>query len=306
MKAPMHRFVALLAIATFLLSFVAFTSLADAKDPIKVLVIGGQNNHDWSKSTPHLAKILNAADGIEATVNNAPVKNSPQEDWDAWRPDFNAYDVVLLDYNGQHWPEEVKNRFVDYIKDGGSTIVIHAANNSFGGWTEYEEMVGLLWRGTNFGYSLYVDEDGNTVREEPGEGRGMGHGGQYPWIMTTRDLDNPITKGMPLNWHHAKDELYHGQRGPAKNVNILITAYSDPAPGRGGTGKHEPMVFWVPYGKGKCLTNLMGHVGSTEPLDCVGFKTVLIRSVEWLATGKCTTPIPDNFPTNEVVVEPTE
>jgi hypothetical protein len=304
MKALMRRQITLLSIATLLTLLVASTSWA--QDPIKVLVIGGQNNHNWSKSTPHLAKILNAADGITATVDNAPVKNSPASDWDAWRPDFNAYNVVLLDYNGEHWPEEVKQSFVNYVKGGGSVIVFHAANNSFRGWTEFEEMVGLLWRGTNFGYSLYVDEDGNVVREEPGEGRGMGHGSQYPWVMTTRDRDNPITKDLPLHWYHAKDELYHGQRGPAKNVNILITAYSDPAPDRRGTGKHEPMVFWVPCGRGKCLTNLMGHVGSTDPLDCVGFKTVLIRSVEWLATGKCTTPVPANFPTNEVVVEPTE
>jgi len=306
LNALQSRLAALLAIATCLtLAFVSPSS-AETKDPLTVMIIGGQNNHDWSKSTPHMAKILNAADGIQATVDNAPVKGSPQEAWDAWRPDFQAYDVVLLDYNGDHWPDPVKKNFVDYIQGGGSAIVIHAANNSFGGWKEFEEMVGLLWRGTDFGDSLYVDDDGQVVREAPGEGRGMGHGGQYPWVMTTRDQENPITKDMPVNWYHAKDELYHGQRGPAKNVNILITAYSDPAPGRNGTGKHEPMVFWVPFGKGKCLTNLMGHVGDTSPLDCVGFKTVLIRSVEWLATGKCTTPIPENFPTNEVVVEPTE
>jgi len=291
--------------AALLFSFVV-TSLVVAEDPINVLIIGGQNNHDWSKSTPHFEKILDAAEGIESTVNNAPVKDSPQSDWDVWRPDFSQYDCVLLDYNGDMWPEEVKTSFIDYVQGGGSVIVIHAANNSFGGWTEFEEMVGLLWRGTNFGYSLYIDDDGNLVREEPNEGRGMGHGGQYDWIMTTRDLEHPITEGMPVNWFHVKDELYHGQRGPAKDINILITAYSDPAEGRNGTGKHEPMVWWVPYGEGVCLTNLMGHVGSLDPLDCVGFKTVLIRSVEWLAKGECATPIPDNFPTNEVVVEATE
>jgi hypothetical protein len=56
-------------------------------------------------------------------------------------------------------------------------------------------------------------------------------------------------------------------------------------------------VFWVPYGKGKVVSNLMGHVGSLDPMKCVGFKVVLYRACEWLATGKCATPIPDNFPT---------
>ena len=195
------------------------------------------------------------------------------------------------------WPEPVKKAFVDYIHGGGGAVVIHAANNSFTGWKEYEQMVGLLWRGTNFGYSLYVDDDGKVVRVEPGEGRGMGHGGQYDWVMTTRDTEHPITKGMPLHWMHKKDELYHGQRGPAEDVHILLTAFSDPAPGKGGTGKNEPIVWWVPYGQGKVVTNVMGHVGSLDPMQCVGFKMLLRRSVEWAATGQCTTPIPDNFPT---------
>jgi type 1 glutamine amidotransferase len=125
----------------------------------------------------------------------------------------------------------------------------------------------------------------------------MGHGSQYDWMMTTRDPDHPITQGMPLHWQHKTDELYHGQRGPAKDVHILLTAYSDPGEGRRGTGKHEPIVWWVPYGQGKVVTNLMGHVGGLDCMKCVGFQVTLRRACEWAATGKCVTPIPSNFPT---------
>lgn len=272
-------------------------STAAAEEPIKVMIIGGQNNHDWKKSTPFMAKLLNEADHIEATVYNTPERGAPAEAWDAWQPKFADYDCVVLDYNGQMWPERVQKDYLDYVRGGGGVQVIHAANNSFGGWKEYEQMVGLLWRGKDFGYSLYVDDDGKTVRENPGEGRGMGHGGQYDWIMITRDTKHPITQGMPVTWMHKHDELYHGQRGPAENINILVTAYSDP--NNGGTGKHEPMVFWAPYGQGKVVTNLMGHVGGLQTMQCVGFKVYLYRACEWLANGKCTTPIPENFPTAE-------
>ena len=44
-------------------SAMGFMSPALAADPIKVLIISGQNNHDWKKSTPLLAKILNSARG---------------------------------------------------------------------------------------------------------------------------------------------------------------------------------------------------------------------------------------------------
>ena len=114
--------------------------------PIKVLIIGGQNNHDWMKSTPFMKAVLDNAGHFQAVVDNAPGQKATQDAWDAWRPKFGDFDTVLLDYNGEMWPEEVRQSFVKYIRDGGGAVVIHAANNSFTGWKEYEQMVGLLWR----------------------------------------------------------------------------------------------------------------------------------------------------------------
>ncbi len=272
-----------------------------AEAPIKVLIIGGQNNHDWKQSTPFMKQVLDQAGHFDTVVNNTPESGASQEAWDAWRPRFTDFGCVVLDYNGDMWPADVKQAFVDYIRGGGGAVVIHAANNSFTGWKEYEQMVGLLWRDPSYGYALYVDDNGQTVRELPGQGRGMGHGGQYEWVMTTLDREHPITAGLPLHWIHKKDELYHGQRGPAENIHILLTALSDPAPGRGGTGKQEPIVWWVPFGKGRVVTNVMGHVGSLEPMECAGFKLLLCRSVEWAATGHCTTAVPEDFPAVENV-----
>jgi hypothetical protein len=270
---------------------------AYGSDPIKVMIIGGQNNHNWQLSTPYMKELLDRKPQFQATICNAPGRDAPQADWDAWQPEFSDYDVVLLDYNGQMWPERVRDDFVQYVRDGGGVLVIHAANNSFTGWKEFEQMVGLLWRNPKYGYSLYVDEQGQVVRDEPGEGRGMGHGSQYDWKMTVRDPEHPITAGMPIHWMHKHDELYHGQRGPAQDIHILLTAYS--VPDRGGTGKHEPIVWWVPYGEGKVVTNLMGHVGQLGCMHCVGFQVLLYRTCQWLARGECQTAIPDNFPTAE-------
>ena len=291
--------IASLTLAGLVLASLAVTPASAAEPKTKVMIIGGQNNHKWELSTPFMQGMLAAAGHFDVTVDNAPPKDAPQADWDAWRPKFDRFDCVVLDYNGQMWPDRVKDAFVDYVRSGGGVVAIHAANNSFTGWKEFEEMLGLLWRRPTYGASLYMDDAGNVVREAPGEGRGMGHGSQYDWMMTTRDPDHPITQGMPLRWQHKKDELYHGQRGPAKDVHILLTAYSDPSEGRRGTGKHEPMVWWVPYGQGKVVTNLMGHVGGLDPMKCVGFQVTLRRCCQWAATGKCVTPIPDNFPTAE-------
>lgn len=270
-----------------------------AEPPIKVLLIGGQNNHDWAQSTPLMKKILDQAGHFDVTVYNTPPSGATPEQWDAWQPKFKDFGCVVLDYNGDMWPDRVKQDFVAYVRGGGGVLIIHAANNPFTGWQEFEEMVGLLWRNKDYGATLSVDDAGNVVRDEPNQGRDMGHGSQYDWHMTVRDTAHPITQGIPLRWMHNHDELYHGQRGPAKDLHILLTAYSDPK--NGGTGKNEPIVWWVPFGQGKVVVNLMGHVPPIDSMRCVGFKVLLDRACEWLATGKCVTPIPANFPTADKV-----
>ena len=112
-----------------------------------------------------------------------------------------------------------------------------------------------------------------------------------------RDADHPVTKGMPQTWMHARDELYQGQRGPAANMKILATAFA--APNKRGTGAHEPMIWVIPYGKGRCFTTVMGH--GDYSMKCTGFVATLQRGAEWAATGKVTIPIPKDFPTADKV-----
>ena len=45
----------------------------------------------------------------------------------------------------------------------------------------------------------------------------------------------------------------------------------------------------------------MGHVGSVDPIQCVGFQTLFARGTEFVATGKVTLPVPSSFPTETEV-----
>ncbi len=205
--------------------------------------------------------------------------------------------MVLSNYNGEPWPAEVRKALEDYVAKGGGLAIIHAANNAFPDWPAFNEMIGLGWRGPGFGDRMTVDEKGEVVRTPKGKGPGSGHGPPHAFAVAVRDADHPITRGMPAEWMHAKDELYHGQRGPAKDMHILATAYSDKA--KGGTGTNEPMIWVIPYGKGRVFTTVMGHAMGDDitAIRCVGFRTTMLRGTEWAATGKVTIPIPEDFPT---------
>jgi type 1 glutamine amidotransferase len=216
-----------------------------------------------------------------------------------FKPEFKKYNVVISNYNGAPWPKETQDAFVDYMKNGGGFVVVHAANNAFGDWKEYNEIIGLGgWGGRNekSGPYVYFSEDGKEVRDEA-KGGGGSHGSQHPFQIIVRDTEHPVTKGMPREWMHANDELYDRLRGPAENMHVLATAFADK--GKGGTARHEPMIFTVEYGKGRVFHTPMGHGNDSQ--QCVGFIATLTRGAEWAATGKVTIDLPSDFPTKDEV-----
>jgi type 1 glutamine amidotransferase len=77
-------------------------------------------------------------------------------------------------------------------------------------------------------------------------------------------------------------------------MQVLATAYA--APDKNGSGRHEPMMMTIEYGKGRVFHTPMGHADYS--MECVGFIVTLQRGTEWAATGKVSqSEIPSDFPT---------
>jgi uncharacterized protein len=280
----------------FALSLAFLVGVASAEEKLKALIVDGQNNHgNWPTTTKMMKSYLE--DSGRFTVDVATT--APQGTDPNFKPEFKKYDVVVSNYNGADWPKETQEAFVEYVKGGGGFVVVHAANNSFGNWKEYNEIIGLGgWGGRNekTGPYVFLNDEGKLVRDESA-GSGGHHGPQHPFQIIVRDPDHPITQDMPREWMHVQDELYDLLRGPGENMQILATAYADKA--KGGSGRHEPMIFTIEYGKGRVFHTPMGHGNNSQ--ECVGFITTLVRGAEWAATGKVTTKIPSDFPSADEV-----
>lgn len=265
----------------------------------KALLIDGQNNHQWALTSPVLKKTLEDTGLFTVEVATTPPKG---QDMSSFKPDFKAYAVVISNYSdfggGGQWPDETKKAFEDYVRLGGGFVTVHAADNAFPQWLEYNKMIGLG------GWGDRTEKDGPYIRFRDGKfardttpGRGGSHGARHAFKVVTRNTTHPITKGLPPEWMHAKDELYDRLRGPAENLTVLATAYSEPA--TKGTGEHEPVLMTIAYGKGRVFHTILGH--DVDAMRCVGFIVTFQRGTEWAATGRVTQKVPKDFPNASAV-----
>jgi uncharacterized protein len=283
----------------FLLAIVGAASVSQAQEPkkVRVLIVDGQNNHNWRATTPVMKKALLDSGKFSVDVStNLKLGDKAPDGWESvpFPPDLGKYDVLVSNYNGAPWPKEFNDTLDAQLKAGKIGLsIVHAANNSFGGWNEYRQMIGMGWYGAKTGDRLLLDDKGERVIIPKGNGDGPGHRYTGKFAITIRDDKHPITKGMPLEWAHNNDELYDNMRGPIENVHLLATAYSK------GTKAHEPMIWTVSYGKGRVFHTPMGH--DVNAMRCIGFQATLQRGTEWAATGNVTQPIPSNFPSADKV-----
>ena len=291
-----RKFINLLAIALTSTLISCKTS-----KPIHTLIISGQNNHNWQVSHQAIKMILENSGRFTADIElTAPAGG----DMSNFRPQFHKYEVVVIDYNGDRWPAQTDSAFLDYVRNGGGVIIYHAADNAFADWDEFNKIIALGgWEGRNENSGPYCYLEKGKLTLDHSTGPGGSHGQQREFPMHCQTAKHPITKGLPNNWLHAKDEMYDSMRGPANIKDLLYSGQSDAS--TGGSGRQEPLVFTVDYGKARIFHIMLGHCGPTlednPAMQCAGFQTLLLRGTEWAATGKVSQPIPQNFPTQETI-----
>jgi len=226
--------------------------------PIPVLVVTGANNHDWEWTSLSLERILSGSGRFDVTVTTDPAAAfaSPA----AYEP-FAAF---VLDYNGVRWGEPAESNFLAAVAGGKGVVVVHAANNAFRGWIEYEKMCALCWRD------------------------GTGHGRFHAFDVAITDRDHPTTRTLPDLARHP-DELYH-KLAPMHGTEYRVLADALSAKDTGGTGEREPMIIVKEFGQGRVFHTPLGHVWKGQPDTRAShedpqFANLILRGTEWAATG---------------------
>jgi type 1 glutamine amidotransferase len=236
-----------------------------------VLIFSGFNNHDWRTTTPFLRRLLQDGGRFDVRVTENPEGTTGAT--------LAPYDVLVIDYCGPRWGKETETAVEAFVRSGKGMVVVHGASYAFSGlevlgdghrgtgmreppWPQYGRMVGGFWPAV------------------PGR---QFHGRRHSFKVRIVDKENPIFKGMGDSFI-ATDELYHEMHF-FPETRVLATAYDDPA--MGGTGKDEPVLTAVDYGKGRVFYTALGH--EVPAMSESGFATTFVRGTEWAATGKIVT-----------------
>lgn len=177
------------------------------------------------------------------------------DDADAFTTEnLSEYDVVLwLNTSGDVLNAAQRDAFIDWVRDGGGFVGIHAAARAHPGWDEYRQLVGP---------NVISDEDAATAEED-----------------VTVDTSHPSTDDAPAQIESVSDQWYSFERNPMDQADTTILATVDHGP-----DGQLPVAWCRSYGDGRSWYTVMGHSLSTfEEGD---YMSLLRGGIWWAADVK--------------------
>lgn len=225
---------------------------AHVHEPIRVLLMTGQNNHDWKATTPVLVKMIEDAGRFKLEVNKEPWSFGPDA--------FAECDVVVSNWSvwpkveTDPWSAETKAAFLGFIKAGGGLVVIHAGSSTNYEFPEFQALVGKTW-----------------MKDE------TWHGAKHEFEVSFTE-DHPVTNG--LKPFKIFDELW---RDMVKMGEFEVLANADTSGDSKKQGPPAPMLMTTKLGEGRGVNLVLGH--DTRSMANPHFQELLLRSIEWAATG---------------------
>jgi uncharacterized protein len=256
---------------TTALSMFLSTALAADQKPINVLIVTGDHGHAWKETTPFIKSLLEKA-GMKVEVTEIPSKDLTTEN-------LAKFDALLLNYKDtpkgapeSRWSDDNKKAFADAVRNGKGLLVYHHASSAFTSgddWSkEFEKLIAGGWR-----------KQGN-------------HGKRHEYDVTAMNVKHPIVQDLYGEYPHSNDELYQNSLMFPEST-VLATAWSDKNKDPKNTNKNEPVVWVSSYGKGRVCENVLGH--DVAAMQSPIFQALLIRGVEWIATGDVKSPRPETL-----------
>jgi len=233
----------------FFLLFIMLMMSGCSEKPVRILILSGNNNHDWQQTTPLIQDVLKRNLNCQIDMTE--------------RPDtlhalmLQSYDVIVSNWNA--WPEleglwnpQAKQAFADFLRQGGGFVCIHAASATHYDWPPYLEIAGGRW------------------------GDKTHHGPISDCKVQIVNAGHPITKGLlPFT---IRDELWVDQEY-SPSIEVLCAVQADEY--KHTPGKLEPVALITRYGQGNGFYLALGH--DTAAMAHPSWQSLLVRGTLWAA-----------------------
>ena len=229
-----------------------------------MLIITGDHGHDWKETTPFLKDLLTKAGherGRDRDARQGPDRRQPREVRRAAAELQGHARTATPETTGR---DENKKAFADAVKGGKGLVVYHHASSAFvsgddRGRQEFEKVIAGGWR-----------KQGN-------------HGKRHEFDVTVTEADHPITKGLPASSRTATTSCTRtrscpdGARCWRRRTRTRRRTRRTPTSTSRWSG-------WRATARAACATTCWA---TTSPAmeKSPGFQALLVRGVEWAATG---------------------
>jgi len=157
----------------------------------------------------------------QAALTNALQKLSPAS--------LKHYDGVVFTSTTGDLPIPDRQGFLDWIKAGHAFIGIHAASDTFHGWTEFADMVGAEFKQ---------------------------HGPQVGVECLNQDPAHPANVKLEKTWTISQEEIYQFNNYDTAKVHELLVMDKHPNTKEPG---HFPVSWCKNFGAGKVFYTSLGH-----------------------------------------------
>lgn len=223
--------------------------------PLKILILTGSNNHDWEATTKSLQEIFAESEQFTVNLELNPERITAEL--------LEKYDILLSNWNSYGkgktpaWPQEAKDAYLEFVRQGGGHVVLHAGSSAHYDWADYQTIGLANWA------------NGRT-----------GHGKIHEFEVRASNPHHPIAEG--ISSFKTTDELWH-KPFVAPNAKVIFEAYSNV------TKNWEPSILTGRFGEGRCFTILLGH--DAKSMRNPDFRKLLLRGTAW--AGKADNLAPD-------------
>jgi uncharacterized protein len=222
--------------------------------PRRVLLLSGRNNHNWKETTPRIKSILEDSGRFLVDVLEHPERLTSEKlrpfqvvlsNWNAFSPD---------DEVNSSWPPLAEKSYIQFVRQGGGHVVVHAGSASFPDWQEYQQLTLATWK------------IGQTTHGRPGA-----------FTLHVGAGDHPVTRGL-------HDFDYFGELWQSPGLQDGVTVLASARSRSGNGDSDEPVAVAGMFGKGRSFTLLLGH--DVTEMGNPGFVDLLVRGTFWAASGQ--------------------